>query len=108
MATIAVLRQGLGTPSGRDRHGDPVGQTTNHFEPGAKVAWGSPTQDNDDKRVTTTNPVVYFHHRVPDIVREDILIVPGGRRLRVVDVQHWEHARYEYTAGVAVICTEVS
>lgn len=102
MATVIVERQ----PQ-RDRHGDYLGAATTHEEPGARIAWAGAQEDLDHKSVLTTSPTIYFKRAAPDIVRGDI-IVAWGRRLRVKDVQPWEHPRIENELmGTAVICEEV-
>lgn len=102
MATVIVSRQ-----PGVDQHGDPTGAVTTHTEDGAKVAWGQASEDTIRKSVVITPPTVYFR-RIPDIRRRDDLITPNGRKLRVIDVQEWEHFRHDHVVGVVVICEEVA
>ncbi|QGU03103.1 hypothetical protein CKALI_11295 [Corynebacterium kalinowskii] len=104
MATVIVER----LTGGKDRHGDPLGQTVSHSEPGARVAWAGATEDLDHKSVLVTSPTVYFKRRSPDIRRGDTLKVLG-RELRVKDIQPWEHPRREsIIMGTAVICEEIT
>lgn len=102
MATVIVERS-----AAKDRHGDTTAAASEHEEPGARIAWAGAQENLDHMSVLTTAPTVYFKRRAPDIVRGDVLIA-WGRRLRVKDVQPWEHPRIEdELMGTVVICEEV-
>ncbi|AKK04593.1 hypothetical protein CMUST_01220 [Corynebacterium mustelae] len=102
MSTLTVLRA-----SARDRHGDRTHQYS-HEITHARVEWGGPREDTDRKTVVTIPTKIYIRHPTVDLRKGDQVKILG-RSLRVIDVQPWEHVRFEgIIVGHVAICEEVT